>query len=83
VFLQSAEADLACAAANLFAENIRPGLVFLQSAEADLACAAANLFGENIRRDLSELAQDIGAIQIFNSTPPRYENFLSTHTLTT
>jgi hypothetical protein len=51
LFLQSAEADFACVAANLFAGLV----ILLQSAEADFSCAAANLFAEDIRREFVQI----------------------------
>ena len=59
LFLQFAEADFACVAANKFAGIFTANLscsgvrepLFLQSVEADFACVAANLFAGNIRRD--------------------------------
>ncbi len=43
LFLESAQADFVCVAANSFAELV----ILLQSAEADFACVAANSFAGN------------------------------------
>ncbi|TAE83133.1 MAG: hypothetical protein EAZ60_09505 [Oscillatoriales cyanobacterium] len=78
-FLQSAEADFACVAANLFAGLV----ILLQSAEADFACVAANLFAEDIRQGLVPIGPEYMSNIEHNSIPPRYEFFISIHTVTT
>ncbi len=68
-YLQSAEADFACVAANLFAglviflqsaeADFACVVIFLQSAEADFACVVANLFAGNIHHGANLFTEDI------------------------